>query len=261
MKRLIGIVCGLILIAGCGKSLSDTKKEKEQHVLRFLSSKNWAGLIAGQPVTLTVTGPKEGTIVYTYFGKPGVEQPVSWKMEGDTLTITGKSYKRLLGTGEFYLDTLTGKISADSVSIGGSVPTSAGMETWSLAWNQSIGEIDPPLDKAWAHEQLIKGRWEGRVEKRPATLTFQKKGQQLAAVMAYGNARVNLSVTIGDEGAIKMKAQDRPTSQGLQSESFDGMITREMEYIQGHHELSVKQGFVEQSSGGVWVVVNKKAKK
>jgi len=261
MKTVVAFLIVISSIISCGKKPIEIKVSNEKMILEFLQSKKWAGTIDGQPAELQFND-QGASLMYTYFGEPGVEEKLSIEVTGDgNVTMRGTSYKRIGGFGEFYLDTLTGKLSNDSTTLEGKVPVSGGkVGTWALSSKQTIAQIDSPLDMGTVKDILVKGQWQGRVDDKPAKLIFQKKGDNLTAQMTYGTSKANLSVAIKKDGTIIMKAQDRPTAQGLMKESFEGQITNDFRFLHGEHSTSIKQGFVESSYGGQWVLENVRKK-
>jgi hypothetical protein len=173
--------------------------------------------------------------------------------DSGTIELTGTRHKRLAGTGGFALDTLVGKLSADSTVISGHSRSAIGGE-WSVSRTATIEEVDPTLDIAKMEDILIKGKWQGRMGQKPASIKFTMKSGKLNALFTFGNRSVSATAELQDDGMIIMKAQERPTAQGLVSESFEGQLTRDLSILHGSYEHSVKQGFVEQSSGDNWAV-------
>lgn len=245
-----------VLLVSCGKT-ADPVASMKDGIEAALIDKNWVGKVDGQAVILTFDKKDRGLsgqMQYTYFTKPGVMQDMTVVItDSGTIELTGIRHKRLAGTGGFALDTLVGKLSADSTVISGRSRSAIGGE-WSVSRTATIEEVDPALDIAKMEDVLIKGKWQGRMGQKPASVKFTMKSGKLTALFTFGNRSVSATAELQDDGMILMKAQERPTAQGLVSESFEGQITRDFSILHGSYEHSVKQGFVEQSSGDNWAV-------
>jgi hypothetical protein len=255
MKSLCLFVLAAIYLC-CGKP-ADPVASMKDGIEAALINKNWIGKVDGQAVILTFDKKDRGlsaNMQYTYFSRPGVMEDMTVGItDSGTIELTGTRHKRLAGTGGFALDTLVGKLSADSTVISGHSRSAIGGE-WSVSRTATIEEVDPTLDIAKMEDILIKGKWQGRMGQKPASIKFTMKSGKLNALFTFGNRSVSATAELQDDGMIIMKAQERPTAQGLVSESFEGQLTRDLSILHGSYEHSVKQGFVEQSSGDNWAV-------
>jgi hypothetical protein len=226
-----------------------------------LGAAAWVGKIGEETVSLTFRddgGTLQAELVFTYFGKPGVKETLAVELEAPGLvTLTGTSYERLAGAGDFILDKLVGSLLDDGKKFTGrNSPEGLEPTSFSLVAGANLADIDPPLDLAAAEAALLNGKWEGKLGDMPAKLAVTKEGGKLTAAFEYGEYKSLVAVQIADTGTVTMTAPERPTDQGLMTETFTGQLHWGLSSMHGEWEVVVKQGFVEQASGERFVLID-----
>lgn len=254
----------IAMLSGCAPSPEEKKAmEKDAFIQRLLSNK-WVGKVSTQPVELSFVMENKvlkAELIYTYFAKPGVQEKMSVEIgDSGTVVLKGVSYKRVSGFGDFALDTLTGKLSADSSEISGTIrdPYHPEGGTWTASSRKKIEEVDPLFDIKKAESTLLTGQWVGIAQQKPAAIKFGEKQGNLTAQINVAKTATNLQVEISDNGMIRMKSQPKPSGRSLITETYNGKFDPDYQTIIGVYEKIIKEGFTESSYGGAWGFENKK---
>lgn len=258
------VLTAALTIVGCTSGTDGKKGSVKDNITQTLMSRTWVGKIMDQPIVLTFM--KENNVLtaemmYTHFTKPNVKEILSVDIsDSGLISMKGMSYKRVGGYGSFGLDTLTGKLSADTVTITGTARDIAHPESgaWSVSSKQKIEDVDFPIDMKKAETSLFTGKWEGVVGKKPASIRFAEKKGNLTAQIKVAKTTTNLTVELKDDGSVLMKSQPKPSGGGLVSEIYQGTLYQNYATIIGEYEHITKSGFTESSYTEIWGFENKK---
>ncbi len=257
-------IMSMIMMHGCSPSPETKKASQKEAFTQLLLSKKWIGKVSNQPVELGFTMDNnvlQAELIYTYFTKPGVQEKMSVEItDTGTVFLKGTSYQRIIGLGKFALDTLSGKLSADSAEISGTIrdPYHPEGAPWSVSSRQKIEDVDLLFDMKKAESALLNGQWVGVAQNKPAVIQFGEKQGNLTAQIKVAKTTTNLEVDINENGLLIMKSQPKPSGQSLVTETYNGKFNPDYQTIIGAYEKIIKQGFTESSYGGAWGFENKK---
>ena len=98
--------------------------------------------------------------------------------------------------------------------------------------------------------KLTAAPWQGVAGGKPVLLLFQPFKGALYAAMILGKQEMTCTVSLGGDGQIAINTQGRPTAGGLAFTTLSGKLSTDARQMKGTIELRVKQGFIEQASGG-----------
>ena len=138
-----GVVATVVILTGLGFALRTRPQpaiQRPDDASRSLATSlvgRWRGRVGNSPATLDITQQGTTQSLVGKFSYQGVIEEVSITIKNDgnvfQLVLAGRSYRRINGTGSFALDTFSGPLSGDGLSISGAYVDSAGHQgRWSV---------------------------------------------------------------------------------------------------------------------------------